>query len=365
MEFPLLQLQRRRCEKHGGLGAQSRESRTAQREIQGLRVAEVWKTLEIPQKPKESVPGIVVGPSPALLPPKAMPGPKPSTSDHDSDDRKASTGPSSGAVAEEERKGSGKVGKAAAREAMDAKAVAEEARKERSRAKEVLAEEARKERSRAKEALADEARTLHAWAKKAAARLGLCEAVEANNVDALRVTINEGMKVALPAEDLEEAMEPLERKRSDAICGRFGSNAPRDPMPSAGVLDLRGRSSGSGAGRERTRSAAPKPSPSTSRARPVFSFRPASGAVAAQPATKPSTSRTSTPRATLSLARGVAPSVAVAPPICRFCPSPPVLRSPSPPGRLCPSPPVLRSPSPPGRLCPSPPVVRRKRKREP
>ncbi len=330
--------------------AQSRESRTAQREIQGLRVAEVWKTLEIPQKPKESVPGIVVGPSPALLPPKAMPGPKPSTSDHDSDDRKASTGPSSGAVAEEERKGSGKVGKAAAREAMDAKAVAEEARKER---------------SRAKEALADEARTLRAWAKKAAARLGLCEAVEANNVDALRVAINEGMKVALPAEDLEEAMEPLERKRSDAICGRFGSNAPRDPMPSAGVLDLRGRSSGSGAGRERTRSAAPKPSPSTSRARPVFSFRPASGAVAAQPATKPSTSRTSTPRATLSLARGVAPSVAVAPPICRFCPSPPVLRSPSSPGRLCPSPPVLRSPLPPGRLCPSPPVVRRKRKREP
>ena len=310
--------------------AQSRESRTAQREIQGLRVAEVWKTLEIPQKPKESVPGIVVGPSPALLPPKAMPGPKPSTSDHDSDDRKASTGPSSGAVAEVERKGSGKVGKAAAREAMDAKAVAEEARKER---------------SRAKEALADEARTLHAWAKKAAARLGLCEAVEANNVDALRVTINEGMKVALPAEDLEEAMEALERKRSDAICGRSGSNAPRDPMPSAGVLDLRGRSSGSGAGRERTRSAAPKPS--TSRARPVF--RPASGAVAAQPAAKPSTSRTSTPRATLSLARGVAPSVAVAPPICRFCPSPP----------------VLRSPSPPGRLRPSPPVVRRKRKREP
>ncbi len=62
-----------------------------------------------------------------------------------------------------------------------------------------------KERPRAKEVLAEEER-------KVAVRLGLCAAVDANNVDALRVTIKEGLAAGLGSEDLEEAMEALERK---------------------------------------------------------------------------------------------------------------------------------------------------------
>ena len=148
-----------------------------------------------------------------------------------------------------------------------------------------------KERPRAKEVLGEEER-------KVAVRLGLCAAVDANNVDALRVTIKEGLAAGLGSEDLEEAMEALERKVAwgPLTCIRMLAHDPRpsSPRPSSPRPGIRGPRGGyggsgaqdglgasthprpssprpsneasgrSGAGRERTRSAAaierPRPS---------------------------------------------------------------------------------------------------------